>query len=103
VFATRPATNGRAAAGALEPEPAEPEPRTEVVAVPAGPIFRLAGVASSGEGEALVRTALVSGGPSLLFLRKGDTLPDGWTVAEVQEAAVVLTDGSGGRRVLRLP
>jgi len=103
VFAARrPATAEDAAVEIAAPMVPTPGLPAEA-AVPTGAAYRLVGVASSGEGETRVRTAVVSGGPSLLLVKTGDALADGWTVAEVQEAAVVLMDGSGGQRVLRLP
>lgn len=99
----RPPNDAVAPVDAGQPATPASESPAEASPTPVGSVYRLAGVASSGEGETLVRTAVVSGGPSPLMVKKGDTLPDGWTVAEVQEAAVVLVDGLGGQRVLRLP
>jgi hypothetical protein len=47
-------------------------------------------------------TAMVHDGQSLVFVRKGDTLPGGFEVVDVQEASVTLRDGSGAERTLAL-
>jgi hypothetical protein len=104
VFASRrPTTVGDAPRVASETAAPASESPAEPLPEPAGVAYQLAGVASSDEGDTLVRTAIVSGGPALLFVKQGDTLPGGWTVAEVDGASVVLVDGAGSQRVLRLP
>jgi hypothetical protein len=48
-------------------------------------------------------TAILHDGRDLVFVKRGDTLPGGFVVVDVQESTVTLRDGSGGERTLRLP
>lgn len=65
--------------------------------------YRLAGIATSGDGEAAERTAVLSGGAAVLLVKKGDAVPGGWTVADVRDGAVVLVDTAGSQHIVRLP
>jgi hypothetical protein len=65
-------------------------------------MFTLSGMASSEQGDAVEYTAIVSDGAGLHFVKRGDTLPGGYTVVDVQETMVTLRDESGGERTLRL-
>jgi hypothetical protein len=81
------------------------EPAAEVDDTPPpvqGPSFQLSGIAADGSPEAREYTAIISGGPELLFVKRGDPLPGGYVVADVQETMVTLKDSSGGERTLRL-
>ncbi len=68
----------------------------------AGPEFELAGVATSQTGAELVRTAVVSVRGDVLLVRPGDRLPGGYTVARVEEDALIVADASGRELVLHL-
>ena len=99
---SRPAsatTPGAAAAPAAEPvdtPPEAPEPPRP------GSEFRLTGMASTDGPDGPEFTAMVHDGRSLLFLKRGDTLPGGFVVADLDESSVTLRDGAGGERTLRL-
>ena len=47
-------------------------------------------------------TAIVHDGSGLLFVKRGDTLPGGLEVVDVQESGLTLRDASGSERSLRL-
>lgn len=76
-----------------EPRPEPPEPGAE---------FRLAGMASTEGANGPVWTAMVHDGRGLLYVQRGDTLPGGFEVVDVQESAITLRDSAGGERTLRL-
>jgi hypothetical protein len=69
---------------------------------PSAPVFTLSGIATMGNGDAPEFTAIISGDQGLVFARRGDELPGGYVVADVQETMVTLRDSSGGERTLRL-
>lgn len=103
-FAPRPApSTDHAATPETHPTPAA-VPATEgtPAAEPMVP-YRLAGIATSGDGEAAERTAVLSGGAAVLLVKKGDAVPGGWTVADVRDGAVVLVDTAGSQHIVRLP
>jgi hypothetical protein len=87
--ATVPGTGTAAAAN--DPEP--PRPGSE---------FRLTGMASSQGPDGPEFTAMVHDGRSLLFVKRGDTLPGGFAVVDLQESSVTLRDAGGSERTLRL-
>jgi hypothetical protein len=78
------------------------EPVADTASPPAGPVFTLSGMASSLQGDAIEYTAIVSDGAGLHFVKRGDTLPGGYTVVDVQETMLTLRDESGGERSLKL-
>jgi hypothetical protein len=73
------------------PEPVEP-----------GAAFRLAGMASTDGPNGPAWTAMVHDGRGLLYVQRGDALPGGFTVVDIQESSVTIRDTSGGERTLRL-
>ncbi|MGE0043433.1 MAG: hypothetical protein AB7H88_08470 [Vicinamibacterales bacterium] len=97
--AARPRPGTAADTGPAVPlAPAGPPP----VAAPTGPRFSLAGMAASEVDGATVRTAIVSDGDGLYYVREGESLPDGFTVTRIDEAAILLTDAAGGTLTLTL-
>jgi hypothetical protein len=92
-------TRGKAPAAApldVPAPPAPPEPPRP------GAAFRLAGMASTQGPDGLVLTAMVHDGQGLLYVRRGDALPGGFEVVDIQEASITLRDSAGGERTLRL-
>jgi hypothetical protein len=112
--APRPARNpfvfGSRRAPAASPSPRAREDRTPQVSVSdtvveppgAGAEFRLTGMATAQGADGPERTALVHDGRSLLFVKRGDTLPGGFEVVDVQESTVTLRDSTGSERTLLL-
>lgn len=92
------ASPGRSAA---PPVPDEPSP-DRVVPAPPGPTLTLSGMAATRQGDTVEYTAIVSDGAGLHFVKRGDPLPGGYTVTDVQETTVTMRDMSGGERTLRL-
>jgi hypothetical protein len=76
-----------------EPPPDPPKPGAE---------FRLAGMASTEGADGTVWTAMVHDGRGLLYVQKGDALPGGFEVVDLQESSITLRDSAGGERTLRL-
>jgi hypothetical protein len=78
-----------------------PEPVAEVVAqVPepqTGPRVSLSGIGITGE----LRTAVLAEGQRVHIVKPGDTV-GGFTVADITDNSVTLTDSSGLQHVLRL-
>jgi hypothetical protein len=82
-------------------EPAVPV--DDVPAPPPAPVFVLSGIATTAGADAPEFTAIISGGGNgLVFAKRGDELPGGYVVADVQATMVTLRDSSGGERTLRL-
>ena len=112
--APRPARNpfvfgARRPPAAALPSPArdDPAPResiAEAVVEPARPgaQFRLTGMATAKGVDGPEMTAMVHDGQTLLFVKRGDSLPGGFQVVDVQESSVTLRDSAGGERTLRL-
>jgi len=85
------------------PEPTRPpSPGGDVEPPPSGPVLTLSGMAASQEGDAVEYTAIVSDGEGLHFVRRGDSLPGGYTVVEVHETTITIRDAHGGERTLGL-
>lgn len=90
---------------------ARPERReVEVVAAPAPviyeppmPVFKLSGIASNTEGDVLTLTAIIIDNGAMVFAKKGDKLSNGYSVVEVGEGSVTLTDAAGVTQTIRLP
>lgn len=103
VFGARPsaAPAGRGASGATAPAPPA-EPADDPEPPRPGSQFRLTGMASTEGPDGPEFTAMVNDGRSLLFVKRGDTLPGGFVVAELDEGSVTLRDSAGGERTLRL-
>jgi len=111
--APRPARNpfvfgGRRAPAALTPQTREDRAARESVAEAVvepprpGAQLRLTGMATAKGVDGPELTAMVHDGQSLLFVKRGDTLPGGFEVVDIQESSVTLRDSTGGERTLRL-
>jgi hypothetical protein len=99
----RPAPAPESPARTHRPEAADAA-AVPVAAPPApGSEFRLTGMAANAGPDGPDYTAIVHDGRDLVFVKRGDTLPGGFVVVDVQESTVTLRDGSGGERTLRLP
>jgi hypothetical protein len=101
VFGSRRATSTPSATV----RPAEMEAPAAVV--PQAPIapqlrFDLSGIAMTRADGAEVYTAIVSDNGTLAFVKAGDALSNGFTVARVDETTVVIVDASGVERTLKL-
>ena len=99
--------------GARRPAPApvrsrQPEVESSPVeAAPVAPIapylrFDLSGIAMTRQDGAEVFTAIVNDNGTLAFVKAGDALSNGYKVVRVEETTVVIADGSGVERTLRL-
>jgi hypothetical protein len=78
-----------------------------VDAAPVAPIapslrFDLSGIAMNRQDGAEVFTAIVNDNGALVFVKAGDALSNGYKVVRVDETTVVIVDGSGVERTLRL-
>jgi hypothetical protein len=71
--------------------------------VPPPPIFRLSGIASNDENGVAVLTAIVIDNGSMVFVKAGDKLSNGYSVVRVEEMSVTLIDATGVTQTLRLP
>lgn len=81
---------------AIAPPPVSVEPPRP------GAEFRLTGMASTQAADGLVWTAMVHDGQSLLYVQRGDALPGGFEVVDIQETSITLRDATGSERTLRL-
>ena len=70
---------------------------------PPPPIFRLSGIASNTENGAPVLTAIVIDDGSMVFVKAGDRLSNGYSVVRVEEMSVTIVDATGSTQTLRLP
>jgi hypothetical protein len=70
---------------------------------PPPPIFRLSGIASNDENGVAVRTAILMDNGSMVFVKAGDKLSNGYSVVQVEEMSVTLIDANGVTETLRLP
>jgi hypothetical protein len=95
-----------------EPRPAAAAPEVPVPAVPQLPApppplpMRLAGVAVDQNGDAIVRTAILSTFSGVVLARPGDEILDRFRVTAVEEEAVdlvTLADGTPVRLTLKNP
>ena len=71
--------------------------------VPPPPLFKLSGIASNTENGVPVLTAIVIDNGSMVFVKTGDKLSNGYSVVRVEELSVTLVDASGVTQTLRLP
>lgn len=74
----------------------------EIAAPRPGAQFQLSGMATTRGPDGPELTAMVHDGRALVFVKRGDTLPGGFEVVEIQESSVTLRDSAGGERTLRL-
>jgi hypothetical protein len=79
-------------------------PAVEAPPMPIAPQLRfdLSGIAMNREGDAQVFTAIVNDNGTLVFVKAGDALSNGYSVVRVEEASVVIADAAGVERLLRL-
>lgn len=70
---------------------------------PAGPVFRLSGIAASREDDTTVLTAIVIDNGTMVFVKTGDALSNGYSVVRVDETSITLADAAGVTQTLRLP
>ena len=68
---------------------------------PATPAYKLSGIGFTETPQGVVRTAVVSDGAAVHLLKTGDAIGV-YTVADVTDSSVVLTEVAGGRFVIRL-
>jgi hypothetical protein len=81
------------------PAPVEP---AEAPGAPADPEIVLQGMAESGEGESVVRTAILNVGGELVFATAGSTLGGRFTVVAVGDTSIEIEAIDGGtRRTIR--
>jgi hypothetical protein len=100
VFGTRRPAAAPAATRATELAPPPDEP----VAAPSAPLLRfdLSGIAMNRQDDVEVFTAIVNDNGSLVFVKAGDRLSNGYTVVRVEETAAVIADAAGVEQTLRL-
>jgi hypothetical protein len=79
--------------------PVTPAPPAE----PPLPIFRLSGIAAAQQDGATVLTAVVLDNGSVVLVKAGDKLSNGYSVVRVDEGAITLVDPNGVTQTLRLP
>jgi hypothetical protein len=84
------------------------EPMTAPMAAPIPeaprlPVFRLSGIASTTQDGAAVLTAILIDNGSMVFVKAGDKLSNGYSVVRVEETAVTLVDATGVTQTIRLP
>jgi hypothetical protein len=60
-------------------------------------------MASTQGADGPMWTAMIHDGRSLLYVQRGDSLPGGFAVIDIQETFVTLRDTAGGERTLSLP
>jgi hypothetical protein len=67
------------------------------------PMLKLEGIAEDGTADAVVRTAIISGGEQLHFVKEGEAVTARYRVAKISADVVELTDvGDGSVRRLAL-
>jgi len=71
--------------------------------VPPPPIFKLSGIASNTENVVAVLTGIVIDNGSMVFVKAGDKLSNGYSVVRVEDLSVTIVDASGVTQTLRLP
>lgn len=70
---------------------------------PALPVFKLSGIASNMEDGKAVLTAIVIDNGTMVFVKAGDKLSNGYSVVRVDDLSVTLADAAGVTQTLRLP
>ena len=83
-----------------EPEVAQPLP---IPTAPPGPVFRLSGIASDTKDGVTTFTAIVNDGGTIVLVKAGDKLSNGYSVVRVEELSVTLVDAGGVTQTIRLP
>ena len=74
-----------------------------VPVAPPEPIFRLSGIASNTENGVAVMTAIVIDGGTMVFVKAGEKLSNGYSVVSIDEMSVTLVSVTGVTQTLRLP
>ncbi len=69
---------------------------------PPAPIFKLSGIASSSENGVAVLTAIVIDNGTMVFVKAGDKLSNGFSVVRIDESSATLVDASGVTQTIRL-
>jgi hypothetical protein len=85
------------------PAAVDPPPAIAAVEAPALPVFRLSGIATDVKDGATTLTAIVIDNGSMVFVKAGDKLSNGYSVVSVDEMSVTLIDSSGVTQTIRLP
>ena len=102
VFGDRPRSDVRSETSERrESEPRNDAPLTVAAPVPVGPVYALAGMATSQSAQGPVRTAVLSDGHGVHLVKLGDAI-GGYTVTAITETTVTLEDRAGTQYVLRL-
>jgi hypothetical protein len=83
-------------------EPAAPVD-APVPEAPAVPAFRLSGIATDVKDGETTLTAIVIDNGSMVFVKAGDKLSNGYSVVSVDEMSVTLIDSAGITQTIRLP
>ena len=74
-----------------------------VPVAPPPPIFKLSGIASNTENGVAVLTAIVIDNGSMVFVKAGEKLSNGYSVVRIEERSVTIVDATGVTQTLRLP
>ena len=78
-------------------------PPLAIPEAPPLPVFRLSGIATEKkDGDTLFIAILIDNG-SMVFVKSGDKLSNGYSVVRVEEMSVTLVDASGVTQTIRLP
>jgi hypothetical protein len=96
----RPVSSDNGRTDSLAAVPPAPVPPV----APAGPVFKLSGIASNADDHGFVTLiAIMNDNGSLLFAKAGDKLSNGYSVVKVDEMSVTLADAAGVTQTIRLP
>lgn len=98
VFGSRQSTRAQA-----PPEVGDSVPPVVAAEPPALPRFQLSGIASNLENGVAVLTAILIDNGTMVFVKNGDKLPDGYLVVRVDEMSITLADAAGVTQTIRLP
>jgi hypothetical protein len=71
--------------------------------MPPAPLFRLAGIASDVKDGVTVLTAILNDNGSIVFVKGGEKLSNGYSVVRVEELSVTLIDAQGVTQTIKLP
>lgn len=82
------------------PVAAEP---VDTPVMPPVPVFRLAGIASDVKDGVTVLTAILNDNGSIVFVKGGEKLSNGYSVVRVEELSVTLIDSQGVTQTFKLP
>lgn len=97
------AYGSRHAAPAPREAAVEPPAPMPVEIEPPLPVFKLSGIAASQVDGARVLTAIIIDNGTLVFVKAGEKLSNGYSVVGVDEMSVTLVDAAGVTQTLRLP